>query len=65
MSKLQFVSLLVPAVASFLLVVLAWMNSNQRLSRLESVVDTIAKDLREFYRLLGKLEGRVDEISHR
>lgn len=65
MTRLQFISLLTPSVASFVLVILAWMNSSQRLGRLETVVDGLARDLREFYRILGKLEGRVDEIAHR
>ncbi len=35
MSKLEFISLLSPAVGSFVLVMLAWMNLNSRLSDLQ------------------------------
>ena len=65
MNKLQFLSLLIPSVGSFVLVILAWMYSSQRLNELEQVVDTLSRDLREFYRILGKLDGRVDEIVRR
>lgn len=39
MSKPQFIALLAPAVSSFVLVILAWMQSNVRLSHVESSLD--------------------------
>ena len=48
MNRLQFLSLLSPAVGSSVLVILAWMSSSQRLNRLEQVVDSLSRDLREF-----------------
>ncbi len=32
------------------LVILSWMQSNQRLSRVESALDKVSDDLRQFYR---------------
>ncbi len=40
MSNLQFIALIVPSISSFVLVVLAWMFSNARLSRLEATMDS-------------------------
>ena len=65
MNRLEFVSLLIPCVGSFVLVILAWMFSNARLSRIETTVGTIQHDLQEFYRITGKLEGRVEEMSRK
>lgn len=36
MTNLQFLSLLIPSVSSVVLVVLAWLNQNQRLSDLRT-----------------------------
>ena len=40
MSNVQFIALIVPSISSFVLVILAWMFSNARLSRLESTMDS-------------------------
>ncbi len=61
MTKAQFLSLLVPSVGSFVLVILAWLYSNARLGRVEALLDKLADrlglvehDLREFYRNHGE-----------
>ncbi len=41
MNKLQFISLIITAASSFVLVVLAWMQSNVRMSRIENMLDTV------------------------
>ncbi len=40
MNKLQFVSIMVTVASSFVLVVLAWMQSNVRMSRLKTMLDS-------------------------
>ena len=65
MNRLQFISLLIPCIGSFVLVILGWMFSNARLGRIEAAVGSIQHDLQEFYRINGKLEGRVEETSSR
>ncbi len=40
MDKLQFVALITTAASSFVLVLLSWMQSNVRLSRVEALLDT-------------------------
>ena len=42
MSKLQFIALLTPGLSSFVLVLLAWIQSNTGMSRVESLLDTTA-----------------------
>jgi hypothetical protein len=37
----------------------------RRLDKIDTRLDLIQKDQREFYGITQKLEGRVDEISHR
>lgn len=44
------------------LVILSWMQSNQRLSRVKASLDKVGDDLRQFYRIIGKLEGKVESI---
>ena len=39
MSNLQFIALITSSASSFVLVILAWMYSNARLSRLEAMLD--------------------------
>ncbi len=65
MNRLQFISLLIPCIGSFVLVILGWMFSSARLGRIETAVGSIQHDLQEFYRITGKLEGRVEETSSR
>ncbi|MBS1815664.1 MAG: hypothetical protein JSS87_12375 [Acidobacteria bacterium] len=48
-----------------LLICLAWIQTNGRLGRVETTVDTINHDQKSFYRLIGTIEGRVDELSRR
>ena len=40
MNKLQFVSIMVTVASSFVLVLPAWMQSNARMSRLETMLDS-------------------------
>jgi hypothetical protein len=63
MDKLQFLSLLIPSLGSFLLVILAWLHSNGRLDRMEKKLDVIEGDLRTFYKDIGRIEGRIDEMA--
>lgn len=76
MTKLQFIALLSPSLGSLVLVVLAWMHQNQRLTDLRTdsnrqfdevkgALLTLASDYRHFYGMEQKLEGRVDELSKR
>ena len=41
MNKLQFVSIMVTVASSFVLVVLAWMQSNVCMSRIEALIDSV------------------------
>jgi DNA anti-recombination protein RmuC len=40
-------------------------RTGKRLDKIDDRLDLIQKDQREFYGVTQKLEGRVDEISHR
>jgi len=101
MSRLETVALLsssIGSIGSFVLVILAWINSNARVSDMNAKFDSklsdlttdfksdmhrqfdevsrqfgevnrrltlIKTDLKQFYGITQKLEGRVDEISRR
>lgn len=77
MSKLQFVSIIVTAASSFVLVILAWMQSNVRMSRIESLLDAGAnrqaadmKEIREritsdVQDLQGQWSADMKEIRER
>jgi hypothetical protein len=38
---------------------------DRRIDKIETRLELIQKDMREFYGVTQKLEGRIDEISHR
>ena len=87
MNNVQLYIIMSGVAASIVTVILGWMQTNARLSRLETTTDGSirdlristetgfrkveamqeiqARDLREFYRMLGRLEGRVEEIAKR
>ncbi len=46
MTNLQFVALLSPAIGSFVLVILAWLHQNQRISDLRADTNRHIDDLR-------------------
>lgn len=46
MNNLQFIALLAPSIGSFVLVILAWIHSNSRITRLEHTVDAQGTELR-------------------
>jgi len=46
MTRLEFIALLTPSLGSVILVVLAWIYSNARISRLETTMDRNTADLR-------------------
>ena len=60
MTKLQFISLLVPAVGSVVLVLLAWLHQNQRFSDLRA-------DMRTQFagsdRRLDRIEAQMDTLA--
>ena len=49
MNNLQFIALLTPAVGSLVLVVLAWIHSNSRSTRLEHTVDQQGAEMRSHF----------------
>lgn len=63
MSKLQFLSLLTPLAGSIVLVILAWMQSNVRLSRVESSFDAAVQkqsaDMREVRDSLNAIQNHL------
>lgn len=63
MSKLQFLSLLTPLAGSIVLVILAWMQSNVRLSRVESSLDAAVQkqsaDMREVRDSLNAIQNHL------
>lgn len=81
MTNLQFLSLLIPSVSSVVLVVLAWLNQNQRLSdlrtdmaqqfagmdrqfdRVDKRLTLIEGDQKQFFKITGTLEGRIEQLS--
>ena len=68
MTKLQFISLLSPAVGSFVLVILAWLHQNQRLSDLRSDTNRQFADLRsdtnrQFADLRSDTNRQFDEVK--
>ena len=64
MGKLQFTSLLGPAVASFVLVLLAWMQSNSRMTDLkENMVQRFADSDRKLSDLRAEMNGRFESVD--
>ena len=67
MTNLQlYLAIGIPSI----LVILSWVSNSlhfnridSRLDRIENRVTVIEGDLRQFYSVTGKLEGRLDEIS--
>ena len=60
MSNLQFALLIASSISSYVLVIIAWMNSNARLSRLEATVDaSSSKQDAGFAEVRAKL-GSID-----
>jgi len=63
LSKLQFLSLLTPLAGSIVLVILAWMQSNVRLSRVESSLDAAVQkqsaDMREVRDSLNAIQNHL------
>ena len=61
MPRLQFISLLVPAMGSFVLVILAWLHSNSRLVDLKQFMlaqfDSMSKRIDHVERRLELIEG--------
>ena len=67
MSQLQFIALLTPSIGSLVLVVLAWIHSNSRITRLEHTVDALGADMRAELRsdvtgLRGDIAGIRSEM---
>lgn len=80
MTNAQFyTAIAVPSVLviiSWVLVVMAWLQQDKRLARLETQMDTLGnkmesgfqrvnEHLQQFYHVTGKLEGRIDTIERR
>ncbi len=74
MSNAQFITLLSTGIASFVLVVLAWLNQNQRLgdlredmnrqfNRVDQRLSLIEADQKEFFTITGRLDGRIEQLS--
>ena len=68
MSKLQFVSLLGPAVGSFVLVILAWMQSNYRLSDLKDNINqrfsNVDRQFEHVDRQFERMDARLLRIEN-
>jgi septal ring factor EnvC (AmiA/AmiB activator) len=61
MSKLQFISLLSPAVGSFVLVLLAWMQSNSRLADLKENMNQRFAEVNQRFAQVDQRFERVDK----
>ncbi|WP_419804422.1 hypothetical protein [Terriglobus sp.] len=72
MNKLQFVSIMVTVASSFVLIVLAWMQSNVRMSRIETMLDSVVnrqsadmKDVRDRQTAdMREVRDRLDTIDN-
>ena len=63
MSRLQFIALLTPGLSSFVLVLLAWIQSNTRMSRIESLLDTtVSKQASDMERVTSKQASDMQAI---
>ncbi len=60
MSKLQFISLLAPSVGSFVLVILAWLHSNGRLTDLK---ESMNRQFDAVDRRFGEINRRLELIE--
>ena len=60
MSKLQFISLLSPAIGSFVLVLLAWMQSNSRLSDLKDNMNQRFEQVNQRFAAVDQQFDRMD-----
>ena len=64
MTNLQFMSLLLPAVGSFVLVILAWLHQNTRLGDLRTDVyrglDQLGKQVNERF---NSVDARLDKVD--
>lgn len=74
MTNAQFITLLSTGIASFVLVILAWLNQNQRLgdlredmnrqfNRVDQRLSLIEADQKEFFSITGRLDGRIEQLS--
>lgn len=74
MTNAQFITLLSTGIGSFVLVILAWINQNQRLgdlredmnrqfNRVDSRLALIEADQKEFFSVTGRLDGRIEQLS--
>ena len=64
MTKLQFISLLSPAVGSFVLVLLAWLQANLRLNDLQTDTTRQISDLRaDTNRQFGEVQRQFDKVN--
>ncbi len=59
MTNLQFISVLSASVGSFVLVILAWINQNQRLTEFRDETN------RNFDRVDGRINGLEERLDHR
>ena len=63
MNQLQFIALITTAASSFVLVILAWLQSNVRTSRVESLLDTVAQrqaaDMKEIRDRLTTIDNHL------
>jgi hypothetical protein len=59
MTDTQFIALLSTAIGSFVLVILSWINQNQRLSDLRSDMRSGLGDLG------GRIDSRLDQLDRR
>ena len=62
MTNLQFISLLSTAIGSFVLVILAWINQNQRSTDLRADVN---RQFDEVNRRFGDVNRQFEEVSRR
>ena len=65
MSKLQFLSLLSPSVGSLVLVMLAWMNSNARLSDLKENMNQRFEQVNQRFEQVNQRFAAVDRQFER
>jgi hypothetical protein len=56
-----FLSIFIPSF----LVILSWLSNRSDIRALDTKLDRVGDDLRQFYHLTGKLEGEIEGVKAR
>jgi len=56
----QYIAVAIAAGVPFVTILLGMFFNNQRFNGIDRKLDVLEHDLKEFYRILGQVEGRMD-----